>query len=267
MSLKRLPLSHLELRKSPLLLVNACPWEWKSKARKHYNLWICTEGFAWFRSGGETYKVSPWTVFLFPPEMEIHGFSESLVSPIKNFTAHWWPEEPFVADHVFAIMGLHLREVDTAQSLMQSMLRLSVHEDALSKQQSEWALLQLLSLVWREVQTPKESSVYRLIYRQIERIRSGEDLFLSVEALAAEAKLSRIYYGRCFKQITKETPNQFLIRQRIERACMLLRDTDWTIEVLAERIGYNDVYFFCRQFKQIMQMTPRQYRQSMTPPN
>jgi len=215
------------------------------------------------RCGDATYEVTPWTVFLLPPRMEIHGFSEDTNERIKNFAVHWLPLEPCDVFDQSPILGHDLREVDTAQSLMQSISRLSVHRDPLSTQQSEWSLLQLLSLIWREVQTPNESSVDRLIYRQIERIRSGEDLFLSVESLAAEVHLSRIHYGRCFKKITKEAPNQFLIRQRIERACMLLRETDWTIEVLAERVGYKDVFFFCRQFKRVMQMTPRQYRQGV----
>lgn len=210
--------------------------------------------------GENTYAIKPWTAFVLPPDMAVFGYSDSDVALVRNFSAHWLPLELEVPFSDYPLFGISLREVDTVQNHIQSLIRLSVHDDALSKQQSEWIVLQLLALIWREVQTPQETTADTIIYRQIECMRSGENLFRSVDDLAAEASLSRMHYARCFKRITKESPNHFLIRQRIERACFLLRETDWKIEILAERIGYSDVYFFSRQFKQIMRMTPREYR-------
>lgn len=251
----------LRVLSKPMIFNNPSPWIWHSISRRHYNLWICMEGEGKMRCGSRTYPISPWTAFILPPQVAVHGVSTKGAGGLKNFSAHWLPvgiHQSFACHNLY---GLRLFEVDTVQSLIQSLVRLSVHDDPLAEQHCEWIVLQILALIWREVQTPQRSESDRLIFQQIERIRSGEDLFISVDELAREAKRSRVHYSRCFKKIQNETPNQFLIQQRVERACILLRETDWTIEVLAERLGYSDVYFFCRQFKRVMRMTPRQYRQ------
>jgi AraC-like DNA-binding protein len=260
MEIEVLPLQQLRLLETAIVFSNPDPWVWRTVNRDHYNLWICMEGRGRMRCGVETYDILPWTAFVLPPDVEVSAESDSSGVPLRNFSAHWLPVETAVPFSDYSLFGISLREVDTVQGHIQSLLRLSVHNDMLSKQQSEWIVLQLLALIWREVQTPQESSVDALLYRQIERMRSGEDLFCSVEALAAEVNLSRIHYSRCFRRLTGEAPNQYLIRQRVERACVLLRETDWTIEVLANMIGYSDVYFFSRQFKHVMKMTPSQYR-------
>jgi AraC-like DNA-binding protein len=260
MEVKVLPLRQLRLLDTAIVFSNPDPWVWRTVNRDHYNLWICMEGHGRMRCGAVTYDILPWTAFVLPPEVEVLAESDLSGVPLRNFSAHWLPIEMEASFSDYSLFGISLREVDTVQGHIQSLLRLSVHNDLLSKQQSEWIVLQLLALIWREVQTPQESSVDTLLYRQIERMRSGEDLFCSVEALAAEVNLSRIHYSRCFRRLTGEAPNQYLIRQRVERACVLLRETDWTIEVLADMIGYSDVYFFSRQFKHVMKMTPSHYR-------
>ncbi len=260
MGIEVLPLQDLKLLEPAFIFSNSTPWQWRSTNRDHYNLWICMEGTGQMRCDSKTYDIMPWTAFVLSPEVDVDGISVGEGSLIRNFSAHWLPLETEVPFSDYPLFGISLREVDTVQSLIQSLLRTSVHHDLLAKQQCEWILLQLLALIWREVQTPQESTVDALIYRQIERMRSGEDLFCSVDELAREANLSRVHYGRCFRRITREAPNHFLIRQRVERACVLLRETDWTIEVLSGMIGYSDVYFFSRQFKHVMQMTPSQYR-------
>jgi len=262
MAVQVLPLQNLRLLESASIFSNATPWVWRSQQRDHYNLWICMEGSGQMCCGGKNYEIKPWTAFVLPPECVVSGEASSDGENVRNFSAHWLPLETEVPFSDYPLFGISLREVDTVQNHIQSLLRLSVYNDALSKQQSEWIVLQLLALLWREVQTPQETTADTVIYRQIERMRSGENLFRSVDDLADEANLSRIHYGRCFKRITKEAPNQFLIHQRVERACLLLRETDWTIDVLAERIGYSDVYFFSRQFKHVMGITPKQYRLS-----
>ena len=41
---------------------------------------------------------------------------------------------------------------------------------------------------------------------------------------------------------------------------MLLKGSDSPLDQIAETIGYNDTFFFCRQFKKHMKESPHQYR-------
>ncbi len=241
-----------------MIYVNEAPWWWDSPIRTHYNLWVCLEGEGEMTCGEVTYPVSPWSAFLIPPSMSIAGRSST--GTVRNFTAHWLPRDTDLTKTELGLLSVQIREVDLAMSLIQYLLRIPLFQDAHASRQVEQLILTLLGIVWREHLSPKMGPFDQVINSQVERLRSGQDLFVSVDSLAAEAKLSRMHYTRCFTDLMAISPNRFLIKQRVQRACGLLRDTDWTIDMISSVIGYADAYFFSRQFKRVMGQTPGQYR-------
>lgn len=70
------------------------------------------------------------------------------------------------------------------------------------------------------------------------------------------------YLGQLFKEETGEHFSDFLIRARMQRACELLLEPRWRIYEIADRIGYKNILYFNRQFKQQFNMTPGDYRKS-----
>lgn len=260
MSIHSLAFDRIRLLESPMVYEDRFRWRWSSSCRDHYNLWVCLEGNAQMRCDGVEYKVAPWTAFIIPPSAQVFGQMESGV--LRNFSAHWQPVGEITPELEFSAYGIQVSEVEVFQSMVQCSLRLSVFRDKLAKQQRESLILSMLGLLWREEQSPIESSADTIIYRQVERMLAGRDLFTSVDALAKEANLSRMHYSRCFLRIAAASPNQYMIQQRIERACALLRETDWTIAAISENIGYSDSFFFSRQFRHIMGKRPGQYREA-----
>ena len=81
-----------------------------------------------------------------------------------------------------------------------------------------------------------------------------------VQELADEAHMSRVHYTRRFKRAVGLSPNEFLVRQRVERSAILLKQTDWTLEQIADVIGYADQHYFSRQFRRTMGVSPGAYR-------
>jgi len=260
MPIHALPIQRLQVLPGPFIYDNGKGWRWQSSSRAFYNLWVCMEGRGVMCCDGREYALSPWSAFVLSPGMVVEGRVERDDESLKNFSVHWNPRETEVPLAESPLLGVRLHEVDTVRALIQALIRLSVFNDPLARQQVEWMVLQLLGVVWRETQAPVRSPVDRIIHRQLQRMRSGEGLFSSVDRLAEEAGLSRIHYGRRFRRIAGEAPNRFLIRQRMERACVLLKETNWTIESVATAIGYADVYFFSRQFRASMGVTPRRFR-------
>lgn len=84
----------------------------------------------------------------------------------------------------------------------------------------------------------------------------------SIENLADDVGYSSAYFSRIFKQIMGISPQRHLMEARISRAKHLLLETDWSITRIAQVMGYNDVYFFSRQFKQVTGQTPSSIRRS-----
>ncbi|MCK2169525.1 helix-turn-helix domain-containing protein, partial [Thalassospira xiamenensis] len=56
------------------------------------------------------------------------------------------------------------------------------------------------------------------------------------------------------------TPMQAFQHLKITRACYLLDITDLSITQVAADLGYDDPYYFSRQFKKVMGVAPRDYR-------
>ncbi|MDJ0740515.1 MAG: AraC family transcriptional regulator [Gammaproteobacteria bacterium] len=84
---------------------------------------------------------------------------------------------------------------------------------------------------------------------------------VSLEDMAAAARMSPFHFARSFKAATGETPHAYLIRRRIERATHLLRTTEASIEAVALQAGWQNKSHFIRAFKRRLGVTPGVYRQ------
>jgi AraC-like DNA-binding protein len=85
----------------------------------------------------------------------------------------------------------------------------------------------------------------------------------TIAELARRAGYSVDHFSRIFAQVVGSRPQQFIIARRLTRACELLAQTGLTITQIAETLGYADVFFFSRQFRRHVGLTPSRYRASL----
>ncbi len=78
--------------------------------------------------------------------------------------------------------------------------------------------------------------------------------------LAAHARMSESNLSRVFREAAGQSPIEYLIHLRLQKAMSLLRYRDWSITEIAYHVGFNDSNYFSRQFKQVTGMTPSAYR-------
>ena len=83
---------------------------------------------------------------------------------------------------------------------------------------------------------------------------------VNLEELASIANMSRRSFLRVFQSATGTSPLAWVIEQRINRACSLLRHTDRRITEIAFDVGFNDSNYFTRQFTKATGVSPRNYR-------
>ena len=56
------------------------------------------------------------------------------------------------------------------------------------------------------------------------------------------------------------SPKRYIIQLKINYACDLLKSGDYSVKETAEMSGFEDLYFFSRQFKEYMGMSPAKYK-------
>lgn len=81
----------------------------------------------------------------------------------------------------------------------------------------------------------------------------------SLSELAAICKMGESYFQKLFKGIHGISPKKYIIQLKINHACDLLRLERYTVTQIAELCNFSDVYFFSRQFKEYMGITPTQF--------
>ena len=85
-----------------------------------------------------------------------------------------------------------------------------------------------------------------------------DDLKLCEMAQAVE--LSTAYFSRMFRKSTGETPHQFLLRRRLERAKKMLRSADERVLDVAVACGFKSQQHFAQVFRHVCRVTPTEYR-------
>ncbi|MBY5564595.1 helix-turn-helix domain-containing protein [Rhizobium leguminosarum] len=83
---------------------------------------------------------------------------------------------------------------------------------------------------------------------------------LSLDDIASEAAMSRFHFVRAFTAALGTSPLQYVIRERMERAKVLLKTTRVPIAAVAIRVGYDDVSRFGQHFRRNTGITPAAFR-------
>ena len=81
-----------------------------------------------------------------------------------------------------------------------------------------------------------------------------------VDDLAKANGYSLEHFCRIFKKTKGVSPNQYIVQSRLEFAKSLLLTSSMTISEIAAVSGYNDVYFFSRQFSEKNGLPPSKFR-------
>jgi AraC family transcriptional regulator len=91
-------------------------------------------------------------------------------------------------------------------------------------------------------------------------MESSLDSSLPLEEVAAQSCLSPFHLHRLFARAFGETPHQYLVRRRIERAADLLARTDTPVTLICLECGFQSLGSFSSLFRKRLGASPMQYR-------
>jgi AraC-like DNA-binding protein len=137
----------------------------------------------------------------------------------------------------------------------------------LSQQQGPWsrraAVNRLERLLLDLAQARQDQETQDPFLQQVLALLEGDEKGAAWPDYASVARalgVSQATLRRRFRVATGTSPHDYVVRSRIARARVLLSESEAPLKEVASRLGYADVAFFARQFRQVAGVAPGAFR-------
>lgn len=236
-----------------------------------YDLWFVWAGRGRMRTGQTELDLVPGTCVWMQPGHPYEA-EQDLAAPLGVNYIHFTFQRggrnlPLSAfDPPFETM--RTRQLDLVDTLMRRVIELRPEPDAAGVASELMGAL-LMELVREHAATPGlEASGLDQHHRDVilqaaAQIRESPGRAPTIAALARKAGYSVDHFSRVFLKVIRVRPQDYVINAKIERARQLLSESDLTIGMIAEALGFRDIFFFSRQFRQKTGQTPTEFRRGL----
>ncbi|MBY6115419.1 AraC family transcriptional regulator [Mameliella alba] len=102
----------------------------------------------------------------------------------------------------------------------------------------------------------RQDTHHARIARALSYLQENYSAAISVEALAEQANMSASAFHRAFKTVTGESPLQYQKKLRLNRARQMILREGLRVGTAANRVGYESVSQFSREFKRYFDVPP-----------
>lgn len=132
----------------------------------------------------------------------------------------------------------------------------------------EFNLREMLSEVWlyclentsKEVENSKKQAEVALLKQMMSYIQENCGGNINVENIAKSGNVSIRTCYRTFKEVLRMSPNDYIRSCRIQKACLLLTQTENSVTDIALECGFSSVGYFGKSFREDMGCSPSQFR-------
>lgn len=236
----------------------------RSSGRKDYYLAYIDEGRVFVGRGRGRLAAGSGDLLIFSPGEEQHYWYEK-DTYARNYWVHFTGRgaaELMATLDIRPGVPVHVHNIPEIRELTEAIIaEINNHRPQfeLFVQASFIQIISVISRRQREDHPPQISERNDRIYKSLGYIHENYSARLSMDELAKMAYLSVNRYSVVFKSLIGVSPQNYIIKYRLQKAMELLRLTDMTIAQVAAAVGYSDQLYFSRLFKRHMQRTPSDY--------
>ncbi|MCZ8511061.1 helix-turn-helix domain-containing protein [Paenibacillus filicis] len=238
----------------------------RSRGTRDYYLTLTLSGHGRFHNGGESCICSKGDVTVITPGTP-HYYATAEPAVWEFYWCHFVPREPWLPllqlpEEIKGIKQVHVedgRMLGRIRHAFSSLVEYNAEDDAFSERLAYIALEEVLLLLARcssfaaRQLDPRIESAIRLL---TERYREP----LTVPGIAAQVNLSPSRFAHLFKEQTGEAVMEMLIKLRLKHAKRLLDLTRLSVAEVAAETGFQNAFYFTRQFTAFCGCPPSLYR-------
>lgn len=238
-------------------------WKWmkREKPMPNFDLFYVWSGEGEVVLNDKPYEVGKGSCFLFRPgdfTSAVHNSQKPLVLTYIHFD---------IKDRTDTIPESYriIKETVDFEHLLSRYVRLFLVHTFAAEEEAQLILKQMMIHLMREdrqdpIEKKASNQLTEVIHEVANYIRQHPGVAHRVEDLAARANLSPRYFSIKFKEMIGMSVQTYIIRTRIERAEHLLHHAGMNVTEVADALGYRDIFFFSRQFKQYTGKSPSEIR-------
>lgn len=228
-----------------------------------YELTWLERGAASFRVGQRALTLAPGQCLLLPPDLENTPW-------VRGVSIHQTWIAPQLVEHACAEIGRAERQAQKplrfgpdhcVSSLSRALFVRAAHGcDGLDPGQAA-----TLDAIAYALAAPREERTQpATVHAALDLIASCYAEPVDIERMARSAGMGRFAFMRAFRGATGDSPYQYLLRYRLERAAEALRSRQpRSVLEVALSCGFEDPGRFARMFRRQFGCSPRSYRQQM----
>lgn len=233
---------------------------------QQYILIYCIHGEGWFSLHGKTYRVKANHFFILPKETG-HKYGSDEQDPWTIYWIHFTGD--LAKNYFHYLMGkksLAPKMVipsDERNLLFDEIVRYaSVINNADAVIYANNCLYNYLASFKNSIFSKSDIDRKQtgIIDACIDLMKENLDKNLNLFEICQMMDLSISHLSSLFKEKMHDSPYNYYIFLKIQRACYLLWNTEMNIKTIASQLGYEDPYHFSRVFKNMMGLSPRDFR-------
>ncbi|MDO4926305.1 MAG: AraC family transcriptional regulator [Turicibacter sp.] len=240
---------------------------WGPGIRDYYSLYYVTEGSGYLTIDGQDYTIVEGTCFLVPPHVVI-SYKPDLLNP---WSYHFIGFNGDTADDYLERIGLStsspISSCENEKKIEECFeyILSSVNHPKSADLQAISGFYALIGTLCdhTEPPVPKIQTTSRqadYIRQAIEYIETNYSRQITVEEISNHVGINRKYLTKLFNEKINNSPKNYLIQYRINKACRLLKQSTLSIQEVSHSVGYTDALVFSKIFKKVVGTCPREYR-------
>jgi AraC-like DNA-binding protein len=260
-------LSILQVFSSGIFVEARGHW-WERVSLPEGILIYCTEGKGHYRQDDREWEVHPGDLLYAPPRTN-HRYWADEEQP---WTIYWMHLFGTLLPHYEQLLGLiergPVRHIGLHDDIVADFTRLVIKHPTAANE-ADWFCIQAnaVAILGRIAALPHNISdiaaAYGPIQKAIALMTASLDQLFDMPRFAREAGYGSRHFIRQFQRVTGQSPNDWFIKQKMQRACALLTLPKIQVKEVALRLSYKDPLYFSRLFKRTIGVPPEVYRQKV----